>query len=207
MRVLLSTNLSKYQFIDPDDNYLYGLKYHSYQDLTTHIKDRRDVLGFKQDVSFLIDAYLANLPENETQSRDIVDSDKVPSNIINGVKALLTQGCIKNCVGIDLATKRASVCARCKFNTLAPTDNNLIQSIGVKLFKMIMPKSETIFDKFLGTCLKCSCDLKLKVHCDKMVVESSLDPSIRQKLPKNDKVDKTNPNGVITCWQIDSELL
>ncbi len=210
MKILKNKEIGPvYYFIDPDTGYKYHAIYPTFKDLINHIVAYRRVNNLPPitDLETLVELFVCEIPENVMYvSHEVKDIPLGIKQYIEGAGAFLSIAKAKimaRQVSVDVVTanKRASICAKCPYNTHKIEDKPTLQTLAHKLMELISAPSvqqdKFYFSKHLGACSLCGCGLKSKVWLHREHFEhAARDP----RFPEDNVRDSNGE--LFTCWQI-----
>lgn len=199
-----------YRYADPDDGYEYNAKYGSYQELIHHIVNRRRIAKLEQieDMDFVVQAYLAQMPENKEATFEGLEGVPLSKQqYFQGAKVLFEVAKRKmqgksNKTPEDIARLIALRCMSCIKNSRA-TRNLKWQD---KIINLFIKGRSNVFSQYLGKCLLCGCGLASKVSLPASVIKTTLNDNLLRRLPKDSK-DHIDGETLMTCWMIDPDLM
>jgi hypothetical protein len=207
----LSNNRLKLGFIDPDTKHEFNSTYPTFLSLVQHVKSYREInrLPMIGNLELLIEMYLCELEENKAF---VVDrNDSVPITLlqyVSGAGSFLSMIKAK-CTGEDclvadeLAERRAERCFKCRYNTNGLKDYTMLEKVSRALMSAVRGTGKTRYDRYLGQCLLCGCDLLTKVRLKRTMF--TIDKHVKIRLPNNNVRDLDGK--LLKCWQIDEDLL
>ena len=194
-----------WRFIDPETGYDFpGLKerYASLDALVEHVDRFRAQNGLDPlpDTRSIVIHYMctqANVAHRCTE----VPTPRTISQYIAGFRAalkMITRHKSRAYVLPFVAEKRAAICVRCPFNKVN-NEHHALGKYADKTVRAIVGDRTTSKDGQLFSCSICTCPLRSKVHVAQDIVESSLSPGERARLPQGLPGLDGQP---IYCWQV-----